>query len=383
MIIFHEGLPRHGKTYEAVVKQILPTLIKRRKVFTNIDGINFEKFSELTEIPELVLRNDLLFIVTKENVKTISSHVDDDSLVVIDELQDHFPASKTQLSPAMTEFVTQHGHRGIDIVCMGQDHRDCHMLWKRRIDTLITFEKRDVVGRPSEYTWTTHRLKRGRFVKLLSGKGTYDSKYFGLYKSHVDGVRQIDNHKDERINVLKSKGFTVYLPLFILGLLYAIYKTYQFFSPDNAQKIVNLPADKARIQSQPDAQAVTTPATKDQQPHELPPIQPPNHSITPNDDQYIDDLLGKYRPRLLALLETTDKTRLMAIIEFLDDNNIVHERLDIPQLVSLGYFVERRPYGLLLRRGNVRVPVTAFPVQHTENVTTSGNGGGLPNIAKR
>ena len=42
-----------------------------------------------------------------------------------------FPAGKQNLDTGITEFVTQHRHRGIDIVAMGQDHRDCHMLWKR------------------------------------------------------------------------------------------------------------------------------------------------------------------------------------------------------------------------------------------------------------
>ncbi|MDP3334711.1 MAG: zonular occludens toxin domain-containing protein [Methylococcaceae bacterium] len=177
MIIFHEGLPGSGKSYEAAINQIIPALMKGRSVYAYIEGLNRPKFAEITGIP-LELVTKLLNPLTKEQVSDVQAHVANDSLVILDELQDFFPAGKTHLSPGITEFVTQHRHRGIDIVCMGQDHRDCHMLWKRRIDTLIKFLKRDAIGFPNSYTWSTFKQTNGTFTKLRSGSGNYDPKYF-------------------------------------------------------------------------------------------------------------------------------------------------------------------------------------------------------------
>lgn len=247
MIIFHEGLPGSGKSYEAAINQIIPALMKGRLVYAYIEGLNHEKFAEVTGLPLEVI-NKLLHQLIKEQVRDVHNHVPNDSLVLLDELQDFFPAGKGTLDSGITEFVTQHRHRGIDIVCMGQDHRDCHMLWKRRIDTLITFVKRDAVGMPKSYTWTTHKLQAGKFVKLRSGKGEYEEKYFGLYASHESGVSAIDSHKDDRTNIFKSSFFRTWLPLFFVVLGYAIYYLYGFFHTSPAPQ----KHEPVQVESRPD-----------------------------------------------------------------------------------------------------------------------------------
>jgi zona occludens toxin len=172
--------------------------------------LNHQKFSEVTALP-LDRVQELLIQINKEQVPTIYAHVEDDSLVVIDELQDFFPTFQKQLTPKITEFVTQHGHRGIDIIVMGQAHKDFNILWRRRIDTLIRFIKRDAVGRYDSYTWITHKQQNERFVKVRDGSGKYDPKYFGLYASHNAGVEAIDTHRDDKVNLLKSVAFKYFL----------------------------------------------------------------------------------------------------------------------------------------------------------------------------
>jgi zona occludens toxin len=358
MIIFHEGLPGSGKSYEAAIKQIIPALMKGRMVFAYIEGLNHEKFSEVTGLPLSVI-NKLLHQLKKEQVPDVQNHVPNDSLVFLDELQDFFPAGKSTLDPGITEFVTQHRHRGIDIVCMGQDHRDCHMLWKRRIDTLITFVKRDAVGMPDSYTWTTHKQQAGKFVKLRSGKGEYDKKYFGLYASHVSGVNSIDAHQDDRTNIFKSSIFRTWLPIFGLVLAYAIYHLYGFFHVSPASK---------KTEPEP---VQTRPANPPAQPKETQPPkpEPPEPKGQPQVNDYLEKYLTDYRPRLVALIESKAKNRMVARIEFIDSAGHVFERLNIPQIVAFGYIVERKPYGLLLKRGDKQYPVTAFPVDIDKGVT--------------
>jgi len=361
MIIFHEGLPGSGKSYEAAINQIIPALMKGRMVYAYIEGLNHEKFAEVTGL-HLEVINNLLHQLTKEQVRDVQNHVLNDSLVLLDELQDFFPAEKSKLDPGITEFVTQHRHRGIDIVCMGQDHRDCHMLWKRRIDTLITFVKRDAVGMPKSYTWTTHKLQAGKFVKLRSGKGEYEEKYFGLYASHESGVSAIDSHQDDRTNIFKSSFFRTWLPLFCLALAYAIYHLYGFFHTPSAVKKVE-PANTQTPQTNASA------PKKDPQSPKPEPPKPPEPKGQPQVNDYLEKYLTDYRPRLVGLIESKEKNRMVARIEFLDSSGRVYERLNIPQVVSFGYIVERKPYGLLLKRGDKQYPVTAFPVDIDKGVT--------------
>ena len=46
MIIFYEGVPGSGKSYDAVVK-IVANLRRRRPVYTNIEGIGEPKCKEM------------------------------------------------------------------------------------------------------------------------------------------------------------------------------------------------------------------------------------------------------------------------------------------------------------------------------------------------
>ena len=369
MIIFHEGLPRSGKSYEACINQILPALQKGRKVYTNIDGINRVKFAEVSGLPlETII--ELLHPITEDQIKDVQNHVPDDCLVLLDELQDYFPAGKATLDEGITKFVTQHGHRGIDIVAMGQDHRDCHMLWKRRIDQLIVFVKRDAIGQPDSYTWTTFKQQRGKFVKLRSGKGNYDLKYFGLYKSHLDGVKSIDAHQDDRINILKSKAFTFWIPAFIVVLFMAIYYLWSFFHSTP----VKVPKTEVTISEPKLVEQTTKPVETIQQ---QPVIEPPSR-IASQENEYIEKYLSEYRPRLVALVECREtkcinkkkqEVTIVASVEFVDSSNHVYEKLSIKQIEAFGYTVERTPYGLLLKRGDKRYPVTAFPVELSKGVT--------------
>ena len=53
MIIFHEGLPRSGKSYEAMVKHVLEALKQGRKVFAYVEGLNHEKIAEVIGLHKL------------------------------------------------------------------------------------------------------------------------------------------------------------------------------------------------------------------------------------------------------------------------------------------------------------------------------------------
>ena len=235
MIIFHEGLPRSGKSYEALVKWIIPALKKGRKVYARINGLNYEKIAQLCDIT-LERCQELLIHIPKDHVLSIYDHVSNDALVIIDELQNFFPNGRQKLTPAMTAFIAEHGHKGLDIVTMGQAHADCHSTWRNRTERKIQFLKLSMLGLEKRYQWTSyqgiHDAKGNiRFNKLNAGTAVYDEKYFGAYASHEDDTENKGNLADSRLNVFSSKAFRWGLPAALIAAIYAVYFLVGFFNP--------------------------------------------------------------------------------------------------------------------------------------------------------
>ena len=184
MIIFHEGLPRSGKSYEAVRYRIIAALEKGREVVAYIEGLNFEKIAPLAKISVERCR-ELLHPLTREDMAEVLKHVRDNALHVFDEAQ-NFWGNRDKLSKEMTQFVTEHGHRGMDIVLMGQDRRDVNALWRRRIEIVQAFVKLSGLGSDKSYSVTTWKHQGGEvYIKVGTQVHRYDPKFFGTYASHT------------------------------------------------------------------------------------------------------------------------------------------------------------------------------------------------------
>ena len=341
MIIYHEGWPRAGKSYESTVEWILPALKKGRKVFARINGLNHEKFAELAELT-LDECQALLIPITEEQVPTIYNHVENDSLVIIDELQNFFPSGRVKLSDEMTKFVTEHGHRGLDIVCMGQSLADCHNIWRRRVQRKIQFLKLDALGSDKKYKWTAYQGMmdaKGEitFTKINAGVKNYDPQYFGTYASHQPDTENKGNLKDARLNVWNSPIFKVYIPAAVLCAAYAVYHLFGFFQPA-------VPEPKAeQVQTQPQQQQVAQNAPQQQ----TAPNQPPPK---PKDWDFVMDLNEKYQAQLTYMSAYNDFI-YDALVVWTDDNNRVKDQLYYADLRELGYKVAAKSYGLLVTKG--------------------------------
>lgn len=398
MIIFHEGLPRSGKSYEAAINRIIPALKQGRKVFAYIEGLNHEKFAEIVGRPldeikgrvehqtlstqqyaalpdsqkQRVSKGEkawtlktypgLLHQIDVDQVKTIYDHVENDSLVIIDEVQDFWPSDRKQLSDSMTTFVTQHGHRGLDIVLMGQDHRDTHMLWKRRIDQLYTFTKLDAVGMPSRYSWTSHKRQKDKFVPLRSGNGEYEQKYFGLYLSHTVDTLNKETYNDDRANLLKSAGLRYGVPAAMVVGVVAVFYLVSFFSGGKSLVKTSMVAQTEKAEIAPQLAKVEPVAKVEQVAKPEPPKELPkalSHA------EYVEQIVTKYKPRLAGMITGTGphgEQKTVAYVEFLDETNHVKERFDLRQLESLGWMWGKRAYGIELHKGMMSMAVTSWPI---------------------
>ncbi|MCL2341252.1 MAG: zonular occludens toxin domain-containing protein [Proteobacteria bacterium] len=353
MIIFHEGMPRSGKSYAATVDHIIPALKNGRRLYVRIDGINHDKLADLAGItPERC--HELLTPLTEEDVQKLDQiDIDNDSLVVIDELQNYFPSQKAPLTAGMTKWIAEHGHHGLDVLCMGQLLKDCHRTWVNRVNRKIQFIKKDMLGKPDQYKWrmfTGSPDARGtvKFIEVQKGDGKYDSKYFGAYASHSEGTDNKGTYEDDRANVFKSRIFKKWIPLYVAVFLVAVFYVYRFFHGAGAEtfqqakqpqkvefrSLSALQAERSRnpppASAPPASPAAPAPQSKPKEP------EPKPKDVTDWPD-LVNDLSKSNRIRLAGVIRTA--RRVKVIIEWRDSSFRVVDQLDTDDLETLGWHV--------------------------------------------
>ncbi|CAM5223293.1 zonular occludens toxin family protein [Alishewanella longhuensis] len=336
MIIFHEGLPRSGKSYEATKEHIVPALKKGRKVFARINGLNYEKIAQLAEITEERCR-ELLHHIPEEQVHTIYQHIENDSLVIIDELQNFFPSGRQKLSDDMTKFITEHGHRGLDIVTMGQSITDCHNTWRRRTQRKIQFLKLDMVGMENRYKWTAFQGSLNAkgditFTEINSGTKKYDPEYFGAYLSHQPDTTNKDNLEDARLNLFNQKSLRYGLPIALAVGVYAIYHLFSFFQTAP----VKVPASEVEQQQTVTGHTNKTPVDKETLP------------VLPADFVAANNI--KYRPRLTYMAGWHNYIQDFLVV-WEDPSGRVMDQLYMRDFEAAGYKFDVKGNGIEVKKG--------------------------------
>lgn len=371
MLIFHEGLPGSGKSFAAMVDHIGPALKKGRKVFAYVEGLNHEKIAEALELSIDRVR-DLLHQVQRDQVPTIYDHVENDSLVVIDELQNFWPSGREKLSPEITRFVTEHRHLGLDVLCMGQALADCHTLWRRRIENRIVFSKLAALGSDKRYTWTMFKQVRpDSWEKTTSGTGQYNPAFFGTYASHTDGTENTAHYRDDRAVIWHSPVFRYGLPIFLVVAVLALWFVIKVFSsPDLGISKSNDRQESKGVNPVPvrvsetvykveNGKSTVVSHTDSGQGVNSSPVQP-RQALTPSG--HVSSLLELHRVRLGAVVLSA---RPRVLIEWRDSGNRVVETLEAADLSMLGWHVMLNPAGTLaiLTDGQAQHVVTPWPIQ--------------------
>lgn len=398
-IHFHEGLPGAGKSYEACVFHILPTLKAGRQVVTNIRGINWDKFAEVLEEPVEYVKMLLIYIEpaeqdgAAEDIERVKNEfadkVPDNAMIVWDEIQDYFPSGNYKLPLNQQKFWTEHRHRGLEIVIMGQDRDDVHKIIRSRIEDIIYFLKLQAVGRPNQYKWEQlQKQAKGKFVKIGSGVRSYDSKYFGLYSSHRRETVKGGVYQTARTNVLKnSKLLSLGVPLAFAGAIYAVYHLYGFFTGTGGAVAKPMTAVTVQERPQPpsglvnpdppgmDTHGSTVTQTETAQAEQLPP---------PID--YLDKLAQQHLIRATAIIDSEKRGReLMGEVELLDASYHVKERFRLSEIQALGWTITRTGYGLLLEKQNVAYVARTWPIDirgRVDNRTVESLGTGASGLPR-
>ncbi|MBS1188811.1 MAG: zonular occludens toxin family protein [Rhodocyclaceae bacterium] len=374
MITFFEGLPRSGKSYSSMKDEIIPALQKGRPVYSNVEGLDFEKIAEVSGLP-LERVQELLTQWTKEDVKSLKRGIKD-SLLVIDEAQNWWPSKRQPLSDDLTEFVAEHGHDGLDIILMGQNLKDVHTLWRNRVERKLYFLKKTALGKPDAFSATMFTaIPKGdgiAFEKVSTSDYKYEGKYFGTYKSHTDGTENKETKVDPRVVVWNNPLFKKWLPIVGVVLCVAVYYVWGLFHGGIEKGVVKVP------QSMPGASASPSPAaaaklapTKEGQAQDRVQFGLVEGVAPEPPKDWLQEMTEKHRIRFVGAIKIGNRAG-NGIIEWRDGGGALFQSLTFRDIEALGYSVFANSTGTLavLVKGSTRLIAASWEIDKREGRAT-------------
>lgn len=363
MLVFNEGVPGAGKTYDAVVTHILPALKKRRKVFARLNGLNHERIAAHLPMPVEDVQN-LLVCVAPEQVKDLPTLAEHDALIVIDEAHTFYVADRNAMDRVQEAFFAEHRHKGQDIVIISQWYRRLHSALRARVERKAVFQKLTAVGAKNSYRVTHYQSTApDRFEQVGGETKKYDKAIFPLYHGIAPGTKNAEVYDGGAKTIwAKIAGYAIWIvPAAGLGL----YMLMRFFGPNSGlvkhnQAHASTPAQvsaiPAPVQAAPIAAQVTKRKAVD------------THDM-PEEVAYVFDTSERARPRLAAIASGEGGTS-WGLIEWRQDQNSVIERMSLAQLRDMGMVAEVHAYGVkLLYKGHAFV-VTAWPLDRVDAAST-------------
>lgn len=370
MIFGHEGLPRSGKSLEAM-KHVCDSMMADRTVVTNIAGISHEAIAEYLAIPLPTIKRLLICLEPPEAVRAdeekvvpwvkaeFLKHAVNDCLWIWDEINQFWPPDRQPLNAEWAKFVTEHGHKGIDILIMGQDLTELHQTWRKRLQRYTRFTKLDMVGKEDHYHWASYTsVGRLKFRRTADGKRPYNKAYFGFYKSHEADTTNKGNYKDTRFAIFQRKH-KLFALAFVVLLGWCIWYFLDFFNPEphGIEVEETTAAAPAPAQQIPKAPATTVSEIAS----EVVTVE-----VAPID--YLDGFASKYDLRLAGLIVRSDPQAGKAVfdfqLDFVDPGYRVKERMNRADVASLGWAIEHHPYGIKITKENKSYIARAWPLDN-------------------
>lgn len=369
MLVFNEGVPRAGKSYDAVKNHILPTLKKRRRVFARLNGLHHGRIAEYLGMPVEEVEQ-LLTLVDTKDVKTMFACVKHpetgqwcipdsfkDALVVIDEVHEFYVSERQPLPDAVENFWALLGQNGGDAVIMTQWINRVHQAVRARIERKNVFQKLTAVGLKNRYRVTYwHTTSPGKYERVGGKTEKYDAKIYPLYHGYAVGADNTEVYEEGGTNVWKSMAIRG-AAFGIVGIVGA-YVFVSFFTSGGSglTKQPQQAAVPAGVVAKPSA--ATDPAVT------LPGIPVKAAEADPlaglsAEQRYVAALTGRHRIRL-ALVASFGE-RQVGMVEWVDSSGNTAEQLTFDALLELGYRIKIATYGVRLSAGDFTTIATAWP----------------------
>ena len=377
MIFGSEGMPRSGKSLDAM-QHIVDSMQAGRTVVTNIYGVDHEAIGKYCAIPTPTIQRLLIVIAAPKDMdeddipafikaEFLSRQIPD-CLWIWDEVNQFWPPERQPLPPQWARLITEHGQNGMDILLMGQDLSELHQTWRKRLQRYTRFTKLDMLGKEDSFHWSSWtNIGKNKYRQTADGKKPYKAEFFPLYKSHRDATLNKGNYADKRFGVFQAKH-KVWAVIFGVVLCAALYNVVGFFqTPEAPPKETPSPASTAATPAPPVA-APPAPA-----PQQLPPDSTNVvEKAEPLPIDYLDKFATQYQPRLSAIIDREeplpDKPAFFFQIDFLDDSYRLKERMSRADVSSLGWKIERKPYGILITKDDRSHVIRAWPLDNDSKV---------------
>ena len=171
----------------------------RRKVYTNIEGLNFLKLAELTGRSAMEIAQQIVKIDTAAEWKALLIHDREDtksakilhflySLVVIDEAQMIFPKSDFRnTAQAFKDLLAWHRHVSMDFVFLTPTASTMEGYVSEICDRCYSIKNLGFITSMVGGRYVVHVREKPRQPNYATLQGSYDKKYFGVYKSNQGG----------------------------------------------------------------------------------------------------------------------------------------------------------------------------------------------------
>lgn len=396
MLVFSEGVPRSGKSYDAVKNHILPALKKGRTVYARLNGLNHERIAAYLKMP-LERVQELLIAVPTEQVRQlfVARQIVDEAeaevlnvsvgqwlidskfknaLVVIDEVHEFYVGgTREPLSPAIEQFFALHGHYGMDVLTMTQFYKRVHTAIRYRIERKNTFQKLSALGKKGEnaYRETAWQTVAPDKYESVGGKTcTYDKEIFPLYHGIVGGT-----DSDVQQDVYEGGRLTIWRKLLVPSLIviplgfYGIWFLLDFFSGGGTALVKDSRIASKPVQVQeatPGVPNIGTPFQPDTKPKTGQPVKVEKtakekhmEAMTP-EQLYVWQLSEKGRIRFAGSLVSAGVHR--GILEWYDGSENLVDRLTLDQVKAMGVAVDVAEYGVKLLAHGEAIVATAWPL---------------------
>lgn len=368
MLVFNEGVPRAGKSYDAVKNHILPTLKKGRRVFARLNGLDHAKIAAHLDMKESDVR-DLLVIVDTKDVKTTFACTQDetgkwcipddfkDSLVVIDEVHEFYVSERLPLPGAIENFWALLGQNGGDAVIMTQWINRVHQAIRARIERKNVFQKLTAIGMKSRYRVTYwHTTSPGKYERVGGKTEKYDPVIYPLYHGYAPG--------SENTEVYEEGGTNVWRAMALRGAAFAVvglvggYFFISFFFGGGAQgkatekpatveetKVFDVDGNYLRTEGEKAVAAVKE--------------KPDPYADLSPEQRYVAELTERGRVRLASRAEIGGRIR--GWVEWVSDSGETVESLEVASVEALGYVTTWTVYGVRLAAGDHVIVATPWP----------------------
>ncbi len=230
------GRPGSGKSYEAVIRHILPALKDGRMVVTNIP-LNVDWFCQFIgeHCRDLIVQIDGGF--HNYGGKRYFSDVEhflryqewrneknQGVYFIVDEC--HLPMPKTAgtgdskvfTQPELKEYLSMHRHYGHDILLLTQNFRKCDRDVVDMVQTCYFTTKLSFLGKDDEYVCKVADGVSRNIVTTHHRE--YEQKYFGAYKSHTKSEGSVQEAETVDIPAWYQRWYNI--GAIVMGVLFVL-----------------------------------------------------------------------------------------------------------------------------------------------------------------